>query len=1128
MIGWLTTWQRRAIAAGASLAVFAASATTVLTATRAAAEDVSAPAILQMFEARWDTIEDRMADIFEVGYGQMWLPPPQRADSGNQSVGYDLFDRFDLGGPRNETQYGTETSLKTNIAAAHAAGVKVYTDFIPNHNGFANLDTVDNGGTPLDPLDDVTFAQSGGYPGFVLTLPGDVDGDFHGAFEGGDLNGRLAGLIDIAQEKNYQYIRHPIAAGNPNNIPAGTAGIFGRPPANVPNANNARFYPDQATGGLMLSDPALGATVTRYNFNNATPLAGDPVLENATGLLMRNAEWMVQAIGVDGFRVDAAKHVPTWVLNYIDQAVFRASPRLNHDGTIQPVFMFSEVLDGNKGLLQSYIRQNLPNPLGISPSDTTVAGNRDALDFPLFYAMRDNLTSNGLANNWHGIRNASQDTQDDGIRNGSQGVAFVDSHDNLGGGFPFLYKVAYAYTLMKPGNAIVYLNAKEFGQGRSFPHDEGGNSTVVPINPMSNDALGGFHGDAISRLVELRNSHGRGNFHERWIDEAFGDTNGDGQKSNIYVYERENSALIGLNSRLDAVVETRNGVQTGFDSGAILVELTGNAADPTVDPGGLIPETIKVNGSKQVNLSIPSNSMHGRGYVIYGLATPQGALSLSSVASTLPGATPSAANNGTARLADIDVIYANAFNVRLDTTPVSLADPDNPGMFVRDFDADGDVARLRIDGGMNLNNLPGVDVTNPADVAYGFEQFTDTNTPGFTNGGVGVYEQQIDATQLAEGRHYVTVRAFRHRTSGPAVFTDFKRTVYVDRLPPEAAVVSFDPYASSPGNPNDRDLIVDSTDQTADNMHIFLDLPAGLTNAQVLAMALGGQNDAGEYDRDQWVYGFNSVSTGNHVATVVTFEPTFDGVHGFNVQRFAGLFTDTNIGAGFGDLNNSGTFTPSDIVGLGNNSAEDILYSQNSKFRAAFDVNGDGLGDNRDLFALGDELVVAGAGQAVLDSYAGLLLKRGDLNGSAATNLADFEALYANFGPATWTFDLNVDGVVDAADAETFVTQLVRSVPGDFNVDGAVDAADYTLWRDRLGSGGTGRIADGDFDGDVDDDDYAVWKSAFGFVRGAFPAGSGAAFAATVPEPGSLALVATVLAAALASARRSAKRLVLV
>ena len=60
------------------------------------AEDVSAPAVLQLFEARWDTIENRMVDLFVAGYGGMWLPPPSKADSGSLSVGYDVFHRFDL------------------------------------------------------------------------------------------------------------------------------------------------------------------------------------------------------------------------------------------------------------------------------------------------------------------------------------------------------------------------------------------------------------------------------------------------------------------------------------------------------------------------------------------------------------------------------------------------------------------------------------------------------------------------------------------------------------------------------------------------------------------------------------------------------------------------------------------------------------------------------------------------------------------------------------------------------------------------------------------------------------------------------------------------------------------------
>jgi alpha-amylase len=1080
-------------------------------------QNVSAPAILQMYEAQWSTIENRMADIFQIGYGQMWLPPPQRADSGNQSVGYDVFDRFDLGGPRNPTLYGTQVSLQESITAAHRAGVSVYTDFVANHNGFTNLGTVDTRGTSST-ADDVSVAQAGGYyPGFAVTLPGDIDGDFHGGFEGGDLNGRLAGLIDIAQEKNHQFIRQPVAPGNPLNIPAGTIGIFGRAPANTPDPNNARFYPDQALGHELFNDPALGgSTVTRYRFNEGTPLEGDAVAENATGLLMRNAQWMIEVIGVDGFRLDAAKHMPTWVLNYLDQAVFRANPRLQHDGSMKPAFMFSEVLDGNKSFVQSFIRKDLPNPTAISPSNMTVGGNRDVLDFPLFFAMRSNLTGENGSNNWHAIRHASQDTQDDGLLNGSQGVSFVDSHDHLPGGFPFLHKVAYAYTLMRPGNAIVYMNAKEFGNGRDFPRDEGNDL----IEGMSNDALGGHYGEAISRLVEIRNTHGRGNFQERWIDPGF---------SNLYIYERENSAIVGLNSRTDVGYDERTPVQTGFAPGTVLVELTGNANDSVVDWAGDIPETIRVSGSGHVTMRVPRNKgmdggdevLHGQGYVVYGLAGPRGTLSVGNVSGQLAGAVPSLANNGTARLTDIDVITADTFQVRLNTTAVTLPAPMGESNSVRDFHADGDEAMLRIDGGMNLNSSPGIDVTNPSDVSYGFEHFTDTRSPGFvsngmggnTGSGVGLYEQEIDATQLAEGRHYVTVRAYRHRDDGgPAVFTDFKRTIYVDRLDPEAAIVSFEPYASNPNNPNNRDLIARSVDGTADNMHIFLDLPANVTEAQIYQMVQMGQNDAGQFDRDSFVYGFDQnttpfggVTTGNHVATVVTFEPTGNS----KIQRFSGLFTDTNIGAGFGDMNHNGAYAVSDIRGGGSNTVEGVLYSQNSLFRASFDVNGDGLNDNRDLFQLGDELIAAGAGQAVVDSYSELLLHRGDLNSSGTTDSADIAALYANFNNWSWLMDLNVDGLVNRDDVETLVTEVFRTQPGDFNVDGSIDGADYVLWRKGLASGSTNYMGgDANFDGTVDAADFAAWSSRFGFIRQPLMAGGGGAGYAVVPEPATLPMIA--------------------
>src|SRR2546423_3615794 len=103
--------------------------------------DVSAPAILQWFDGSDATVERRAVDIFNAGYGQVLMPPPGRADSGDQSVGYDVYDRFDLGSPYHHTLYGTELGLKTTVAAVHPFGGSHYSDLVWNHNGFSDLGT---------------------------------------------------------------------------------------------------------------------------------------------------------------------------------------------------------------------------------------------------------------------------------------------------------------------------------------------------------------------------------------------------------------------------------------------------------------------------------------------------------------------------------------------------------------------------------------------------------------------------------------------------------------------------------------------------------------------------------------------------------------------------------------------------------------------------------------------------------------------------------------------------------------------------------------------------------------------------------------------------------------------------
>jgi len=121
--------------------VVVAAAASLWTCRTAAAEDVSAPPILQWFDGSWKTMDKRAGDVFSAGYGGIWTPPPGRADSGNTSVGYDVYDRFDLGSPGNPTLYGTETGLKTAITTMHRADINFYTDNVSNHNGFKDQST---------------------------------------------------------------------------------------------------------------------------------------------------------------------------------------------------------------------------------------------------------------------------------------------------------------------------------------------------------------------------------------------------------------------------------------------------------------------------------------------------------------------------------------------------------------------------------------------------------------------------------------------------------------------------------------------------------------------------------------------------------------------------------------------------------------------------------------------------------------------------------------------------------------------------------------------------------------------------------------------------------------------------
>jgi hypothetical protein len=96
-------------------------------------------AMLQLFQVNWNELIQKMPEIAEAGYTSLWLPPPAKGGS-VFSVGYDLFDPFDLGDKNQRgtvsTRYGTKAQLVQVVETAHRFGIRVYFDNIMNHRAF--------------------------------------------------------------------------------------------------------------------------------------------------------------------------------------------------------------------------------------------------------------------------------------------------------------------------------------------------------------------------------------------------------------------------------------------------------------------------------------------------------------------------------------------------------------------------------------------------------------------------------------------------------------------------------------------------------------------------------------------------------------------------------------------------------------------------------------------------------------------------------------------------------------------------------------------------------------------------------------------------------------------------------
>ncbi|MFT5122284.1 MAG: hypothetical protein ACI9TH_001267 [Kiritimatiellia bacterium] len=718
-----------------------------------------AEVILQYFNTSWSEIERRMPELAEAGYTALWLPPPFKAGAGAYSVGFDTFDRFDLGDIDQSgslpTKYGTKQELLRLMDVAHRFGIRVFFDNVMAHNA---------GG--LDP--------STGAGELFPNIPGFVPEDFHIGWNGSgwqkfadwpDWNNEWEvlnrnpfawdiaqesgdnasfdpnGLLEGATHAKYSGIRHPgktawypdLGLAAMTNQAGGVVhpfadretylddGLDGTPDTQDLGEGNGRFDWDDlnSNGQHDLGedsevfvdtgvDPSVPWRLTAaWGYGDGIYNMGDPVPEDVNGMLLRALRWFVQEVRPDGFRLDAVKHVPDYFFGKQDGAD-KDSVNWGYTGALQEHFNLA------RGFTDwSNHRDTVFNPefqawddamvfgehLGGPPGEAGYlnAGMRIAAD-GLLNLVKSTIGSNlnGMDHPGYGHYNA----------NSSVSMSYIMSHDN-----DFLFGTdrasAHPWMILREGLPIVYTDGyHQAGEPDYFPKP-----SAIPF-------LGQFGDTYVTGALGVARDLARGYQVARWSDQDFlayeridnrenAQSNGNWNGATL-LYLMARNYLGGFHHRPD--------VQTSFPSGTRLKNYSPHGGPFYVVVQG--DGTIRDTGGATVG--VPSG-----GYYAFGWRAPE-----------MPAAWGSSL---TAERQPIEIYQGGVragymAHVRKDGpdgdpafNPYGLADSDPTDYsytrwiprvtdgsdlrFVARADGSAENIRLQLDGGVNLNSHMGIGPT---------------------------------------------------------------------------------------------------------------------------------------------------------------------------------------------------------------------------------------------------------------------------------------------------------------------------------------------------------------------------------------------------------------------------------
>lgn len=226
----------------------------------------------------WDELRQNAHALSSAGFTGVWLPPAAKGSGGVHDVGYGSYDLFDLGEFHQKgatrTKYGTRAELLGGIGAAQHAGMQVYADVVFNHK---------SGG---DETEDVRGQEV-------------------------SWENRNETISDWYRFRAWTRFTFP-GRGSTHSSFQWSWWCFDALSHNASTGSSARLYRLKAKGFETEVSPEHG----NYDYLLANDLdMGDPFVR---GELKYWGRWFHDTTRVDGFRIDACKHIrsswfPEWL-----------------------------------------------------------------------------------------------------------------------------------------------------------------------------------------------------------------------------------------------------------------------------------------------------------------------------------------------------------------------------------------------------------------------------------------------------------------------------------------------------------------------------------------------------------------------------------------------------------------------------------------------------------------------------------------------------------------------------------------------------------------------------------------------------------------------------------------------